>query len=206
MAAASTAHRCQGISSSARSTGCAKDSTITDARFQVCLPFVLKQEGGNDDDNRDPGGRTSRGIIQREWSVWRQKHPSLNLPSDVWKAPQDQIEAIYYEQYWLPYCPKIWPGLDLCFFDLCVNGGPVQAIKTLQRAIGVTADGHFGLVTEHALFPPGRQSVIQKYTNLRLGFYQHLRTFPVFGKGWTRRADQCETTALAMIPPSSEVA
>jgi lysozyme family protein len=61
-------------------------------RFATCVALVLRDEGGNDDDPRDPGGRTSRGIAQREWDVWRASHPGL--PSDVWQAPQDQILGI----------------------------------------------------------------------------------------------------------------
>lgn len=184
---------------------------MTDARFAVCLPFVLKQEGGNDDDRRDPGGRTSRGITQREYDAWRQKlsvpwfsaHPNEILPTDVWKAPQDAIETIYYESYWLPYCPKLWPGLDLLFFDQCVNEGPVQAIKDLQRALNVAPDGHFGPVTMGAvIMTTNRAALLTRYTDLRLGFYRHLRNFPYFGKGWTRRADDAERLALSMTPPS----
>ena len=69
-------------------------------RFADCVALVLRDEGGNDDDPRDPGGRTSRGITEREWDVWRQTH--LGLPADVWQAPQDQILAIYHESYWSP--------------------------------------------------------------------------------------------------------
>ena len=36
-----------------------------DARFQRCVAFVLQDEGGNDDDPNDPGGRTSRGRTNR---------------------------------------------------------------------------------------------------------------------------------------------
>ena len=57
-------------------------------RFPACIPLTLAWEGGNDDDPNDPGGRTSRGIIQREWDVWRQTH--AGLPSDVWQAPQER--------------------------------------------------------------------------------------------------------------------
>src|SRR5215468_5279465 len=61
------------------------------SNFNKCLPLLLEHEGGNDDDPRDPGGRTSRGILQSEWDVWRLSHPGL--PSDVFQAPQDQVEA-----------------------------------------------------------------------------------------------------------------
>lgn len=52
--------------------------------FQKCLAVTLKFEGGNDDDPRDPGGRTSRGILQREYDRYRD---ARGLPrGDVWRA------------------------------------------------------------------------------------------------------------------------
>lgn len=61
--------------------------------YAEALRRLLQHEGGNDDDPRDPGGRTSRGIIQREWNVWRETHPGL--PADVWQAPQSRAEKYY---------------------------------------------------------------------------------------------------------------
>jgi lysozyme family protein len=176
---------------------------MTDARFAACLPFVLKEEGGNDDDPHDPGGRTSRGITQREYNDWCARS-SEDLPTDVWKAPQEAIEAIYYQSYWLPYCPRLWPGLDLLFFDQCVNEGPVQAIKDLQRALNITADGRFGGGTLGAVWGTKKNpaALLTRYTDQRLGFYRHLRTFPYFGKGWTRRADAAQQLALSMTSSS----
>ena len=40
-------------------------------RFPTSVALTLVSEGGNDDDPRDPGGRTSRGITQNEWNNWR---------------------------------------------------------------------------------------------------------------------------------------
>ena len=43
-------------------------------RFNACVQLVLQDEGGNDDDPDDPGGRTSRGIEQSEWDAWLLSH------------------------------------------------------------------------------------------------------------------------------------
>jgi lysozyme family protein len=64
---------------------------MTAANFSRCLTLVLASEGGNDDDPDDPGGRTSRGITQREYDAYRKTR--RNLPSDVWKASQSAIEV-----------------------------------------------------------------------------------------------------------------
>jgi lysozyme family protein len=168
-------------------------------RFLECLPFTLEQEGGNDDDKRDPGGRTSRGITQREWDAWRAVHKDQLLPSDVWKAPQESITDLYRTQYWMPTCQHLPAGLDLCYFDQCVNEGPVQATKELQRALQVKDDGHFGIITMQAVQTcPDIEGLIKAYTARRIDFYKALKTFQWFGRGWTSRAIACQTAALSM--------
>ena len=50
--------------------------------FEYCLPFLLAHEGGNDDDINDPGGRTSRGILQTEYDAYRKRH---GKPRAAWE-------------------------------------------------------------------------------------------------------------------------
>ena len=47
------------------------------SNFDACVALVLASEGFNDDDPRDPGGRTSRGVTQREYDIWRRTHNKL---------------------------------------------------------------------------------------------------------------------------------
>src|SRR5216110_2211633 len=90
---------------------------------------VRKSEGGNDDDPADHGGRTSRGIIQREYDAWRRLK---SLPvRDVWKASEAEIEAIYHEEYWNPYCDLLPVGADYLLFNMNVNAGPSRGAKIL---------------------------------------------------------------------------
>ena len=63
-----------------------------ESNFHNSLIEVLKSEGGNDDDKDDHGGRTSRGIIQREYTAWLKERNRPN--ADVWAAPQSDIETI----------------------------------------------------------------------------------------------------------------
>lgn len=168
-----------------------------DNNFDKCLAFVLKEEGGNDDDPNDHGGRTSRGITQREWDKFRITHP--DRPGDVWQASDEDIKTIYHDEYWLPECPKLDAGLDLEFFDFKINAGPKQAIKTLQRVLGVNVDGVWGSQTEGAL--PGKliSTLVSNYSDTRESFYRSLAQFSRFGKGWLGRNARCEHLALSMI-------
>ena len=165
-------------------------------RFPVCLPYILHEEGGNDDDPHDPGGRTSRGIIQREYDAWRRAHGEPQ--GDVWKASDEEVAAIYQAQYWLPLCPQMPAGVDLCFFDMAVNSGPVRAATLLQRAIGVNDDGHIGVITMGALKAANPIKVVSSFSDERRSFYRGLKTFKYFGKGWLARVSYIEDSALKM--------
>jgi lysozyme family protein len=121
-----------------------------EGNFDRCLPVILREEGGNDDDPHDHGGRTSRGILQREYNAYRQR---LGKPlGDVWNASAAEIRDIYLTQYWRPWCDKLPLGLDLAYFDFAVTAGGVQATRTLQRALGnVAVDGRMGIITLRAI-------------------------------------------------------
>ena len=167
---------------------------MTAANFSKCLALVLKHEGGNDDDPQDPGGRTSRGITQRVYTSW------LGEPKDVWKATDKEVKAIYKTQYWDPWCDRLPDGVDYEAFDMFVNMGPVQGARIIQRAVGVTADGHMGLVTLDAILGQSDKSaIIRQISDRRRAFYRSLRTFSHFGRGWLRRVDEVEQAALKMV-------
>lgn len=169
------------------------------SNFDKCLPLLLEHEGGNNDDPRDPGGRTSRGILQREWDVWRQTHPGL--PSDVWQAPQDQVAAIYREQYWdAMSCDDLPSGVDYTVFDYGVNSGIGRAAKVLQRlVIPQEVDGEIGpntiAATANVIDP---KMLVSKICDERLAFLQGLSTWSTFGNGWSTRVREVRAASLEM--------
>lgn len=175
---------------------------MTAENFPACLALILKEEGGNDDDPRDHGGRTSRGITQSEWDTYLKSH--AGLPADVWQAPQSDVEAIYHAQYWAPYCDRLPVGIDLEFFNTAINSGRQQAVKELQRALGVTVDGMMGMQTFAAVDSiPDRAKFIHILAEQRRKFYRALKQFSIYGKGWMARTDRIERAALQMVPPAT---
>lgn len=167
------------------------------SNFEKCLKWVLIDEGGNDDDPHDHGGRTSRGITQREYNAWcsRKGKPQ----GDVWKATDADVKSIYKDQYWNPYCDSLPSGLDYCFFDISVNSGRTQAVRNFQKALGVKVDGMMGQVTLNAIDRAEPEALIRKVIKIRREFYQSLSQFSRYGKGWMRRADHVEKGALALV-------
>jgi lysozyme family protein len=166
------------------------------SRFKVCYARVLKHEGGNDDDPRDPGGRTSRGITAERWAEWRKTHPGL--PEDVWQAPQAEVEAIYLEKYWQPlWCDMLPVGVDYAVFDFGVNSGPARSAKFLQEIVGSAVDGEVGPNTVAATKEADPEEVINALCDNRMYFLKGLSTWGTFGNGWTNRVNDVRRDALA---------
>lgn len=165
--------------------------------YDEAIRLLLISEGGNDDDPQDPGGRTSRGILQSEWNVWRRTHP--NLPEDVWEAPQDQVIAIYKQNYWDKLrCDDLPSGVDYAVFDYGVNSGIVRAAKVLQNFVGVEQDGEIGPLTIAATNKIDPKQLITSICDQRLTFLQGLGTWGRFGRGWARRVKEVKDTSLQM--------
>jgi lysozyme family protein len=175
----------------------------TSTAFNACLPFTLTEEGGNSNDPHDPGGRTHKGIIQREYDKYRTAK-GLPLQSDYLMSDAE-VQEIYWTQYWQPHCPGLAPGLDLSFFDNCVNEGPLRAIVLLQRALGIADDGQWGPATADAISRiVSIEDAITQYSEQRAKFYQALRTFQYFGKGWMARVDYIKKASLAMAQKGTQ--
>jgi len=174
---------------------------MTDASFPKCYPWVRESEGGNDDDPDDPGGRTSRGITQREFDVFCKSCGTMQ--GDVWKATEDQIRDIYQTSYWEPWSTKLPPGVDYVFFDEAVNSGMHEAALVLQRAAGVTADGHIGLITMAAVASIKPADLIGKMSAERMNVYNEIiKAKPVlkkYIKGWRARVAFCKGKALTLV-------
>lgn len=166
------------------------------SNWKPSLAAVLKAEGGNDDDPADHGGRTSRGITQREYNAWRalRREPVL----DVWKAPQSDIETIYHDEYWNPYCDLLPIGADFLLFNMNVNAGPSRGAKILQKALGVNPDGRIGSITKLAIEKADPKTLIEAYSDASRTFYLGLHQ-PKFTKGWLNRVAFVRSTALGMI-------
>ena len=172
--------------------------------FPEALGRVLKSEGGYADNPADPGGATMRGITQHVYDAWRRLNGQP--PQSVRAISPDDVAAIYRRQYAnAVHFDELPVGIDYCIFDAAVNSGPVAAITFAQRAARVHADGHFGMATLAALHASPPAALIVAICDARLSFLKRLRTFGVFGTGWTRRVTAVRSAALAMaaaVPPT----
>lgn len=162
------------------------------------LERTLHYEGGFSNNPHDPGGATMEGVTQRVYDAYRIVHKLPRAP--VSQIPNDELDDIYQKQYWNPIRGDILPsGLDASVFDTSVNSGPTEAIILLQKALGVTADGHIGLMTLAKLRGVNDiEGLISRYNALRLGFMHRLRTWRFFDKGWTARVHDMNTFSIQL--------
>lgn len=167
-----------------------------EARFDRCLALVLQQEGGFVNDPQDPGGATNMGITRDVLSAFRDRAVSVDEVRDLSRA---EAREIYRARYWTPMrCADLPPGIDLCVFDFGVNAGPSRAVKLLQRAVGVTADGSVGPITLAAAQALETERLIASFSEARLAYYRSLDGFSRFGRGWTNRTEAVRGAALRM--------
>ena len=164
--------------------------------YQNCLDIILHHEGGYVNHPEDPGGETNLGVTKRVYEEW-------GGTKDMKDLLVEDVAPIYEKNYWGRLkCDDIPSGLDLCVFDFGVNAGTGRSAKYLQRMIGTVADGGIGPNTLRALDEyvslHGLNETIENYQENRQKYYEKLKTFKTFGRGWTRRVNETTQSALKM--------
>lgn len=145
--------------------------------FDSAFEIVIGNEGGYSAHPQDPGGETKYGIAQRS-------HPHINIQ----ELTIEQAKSIYLSEYWGPICgDSLPPSVAVHVFDAAVNHGVLQSIKLMQRALLVDDDGIIGPATLRAARLVDADKFCRRFCAARLTFYTSLKTWPVFGRGWTNR-------------------
>lgn len=170
--------------------------------FRRSLALVLKHEGGFVNHPRDPGGATNKGITI---GTFRRYVNPRGTVADLKRITDAEVAKVYKAHYWDAVKGDELPdGVDFAVFDFAVNSGPSRAIKHLQAAAGVLADGRLGPLTMSAVQARNAADLIERICDSRMGFLRRLRTWDVFGKGWTRRVHEVRAQALAMLEAQPE--
>jgi len=148
--------------------------------FDRAFTELLGNEGGYSNHPDDPGGETNWGITV---AVARE-NGYVGAMKDM---DQTVAKAIYAKRYWLPAFDALPYPVAFQVFDGVVNSGIGQAVRWLQRAVGVADDGKLGPITLTAVAALPVGSVVLAFNAERLTFMTNLSTWPSFGKGWARR-------------------
>src|SRR5215213_7345945 len=157
---------------------------------------LLASEGGYVNHPSDPGGPTNFGITLGDYRKYVKADATA---ADVRAMRVEEAQVIYREKYWGAIrCDELPAGVDYCLFDYAVNSGTGRVPKVLQRVLGVAVTGRVDDATLAAVRRQDASALIQAICDERMRFLQGLKTWPVFGKGWSKRVADVRVAALAM--------
>lgn len=154
---------------------------MTATNREAAISKTLTYEGGYTNHPSDPGGATNWGITIADARMYW-KHDAA--PSDVKAMPKSVAVDIYRQKYWAKMgCDDRPSGVDFVEFDFGVNSGVARSLAWRKQ-----------------MDPLGLEPVgyVQRFCAKRQSFLEGLRTFSVFGKGWTRRVADVEATGVRM--------
>jgi len=161
--------------------------------FDECLKMLLHHEGGYVNHPKDPGGETNLGVTKRVYEKW-------GGTKDMKDLTVEDVAPIYKKEYWdRCKCDDLESGVDWVVFDWAVNSGTGRSAKAIQKICGAAQDGAIGPKTLALIGKQDTQYVIEEFGKVRQDFYESLKTFDTFGKGWTRRNKETTEKALEMI-------
>jgi lysozyme family protein len=166
------------------------------ANIALLVPSILKWEGTTFTNNpNDAGGATKDGVTLNTFNAWFKEHTGCEatvddlknlsitgftdiLKEDFWdKAKADDINSqavanIIVDWFW---------------------GSGYDAIKGVQRLLGVTADGIIGTGTLGAINEQDEATFVNQIADARIEFYKlivsHHPNWGEFLQGWTNRAN-----------------
>ena len=160
--------------------------------FDKCLEMLLHHEGGYVWHEEDPGGETNLGVTKKVYQDWGGTKEMIDLTVE-------DVAPIYKKNYWdRCKCEELGSGLDWAVFDWAVNSGTKRVSKALQKACGAERDGVIGNKTLALANGQDVKYMIEEIGVIRQSFYESLRTFKTFGRGWTRRNKETTDQALSM--------
>ena len=124
------------------------------ADFKILGTALRSWEGGFVNDPDDAGGATMRGITLSTYTAYRKKkgRPAPTV-ADLKAITDTEWWDCFKTMYW-----DIWRADEIksqAVANICVNwgwgSGPVAAVKAVQSALGLKADGAVGPLTLAAL-------------------------------------------------------
>lgn len=171
---------------------------MTDQRpadaFPAAFAIVVGAEGRTLDRNPADAGNWTGGVVGQgelrgsKFGISAAAYPTL----DIANLTVDDSSAIYRRDYWTRAgCQSMPAPIAMLVFDSAVNNGVAEAVRWLQAAVGVAADGVVGPATLAAVArvvdTHGGAAVAIEFMARRTYFMGGLTAWHTFGLGWSRR-------------------
>jgi len=169
----------------------------SDSVLETTLDTIMESEGGfqrsSDDSGNYVNGKligTNRGVTPAALAKARGVDPKTITVEDMKNITDREARNIFIsEYYYKPKIDRLPPEIQDTVFDMQINAGN-NAIKILQRMVGVEADGVLGEDTINAVKKAGITR--NAYSDARMAYYRDLaKRKPEkrkFLDGWLSRA------------------
>lgn len=157
--------------------------------FDVAFVQVVGLEGKFSDDERDPGNWTGGAVGKGElrgtmYGISAASYPTL----DIKNITLSKAKSIYLSDYWDKISGDLLPApVAVALFKEAVNLGVHGAIKAMQRAIKVDADGVLGQVSTGRIVSHPPMLVLQEFLTECAYEYTQMALFKIDGRGWLSR-------------------
>lgn len=158
------------------------------AKFELYAPILKKFEGGFIDHPADKGGPTNCGVTLATFKVIFGKDKTVDDLKKMTDAQWKKVMKVYWDAC---NADKIQnQSIANIVVDWNVNSGTTGR-KSVQKALGLYADGIFGPKTLEALNKTPGKCVFCKIREAREAFYRGIAeknpSQAVFLKGWINR-------------------
>ena len=149
------------------------------------ISALIGKEGYRYSDRpEDAGGPTKYGITLRTLSIYR---GGTVTPEDVKNLSVEEAKAIYKKFFWDKYkLGEFKLSTAYFLFDCFVQHGEIP-IKWLQKIVDTKQDGIIGPLTIAAVNKLSPLHVILPLAVKRNFYYETLKNYQVFAKGWKTR-------------------
>lgn len=165
--------------------------------FDSIIAFVLKTEAGFQKDPTDPGNWTGGKIgvgtlVGTNCGISAASYPHEDIPH----MTPTRARELFRRDFWLPIRgPELPFPLAVVVLDAAVNCGVGQAIRWLQRSVGVTADGALGPITMAAIRTANPVTVATRFTRKRIVGSSDFANWSGARDSWVQRS--CDMLLVA---------
>lgn len=163
------------------------------ADAKLIIPHIKKWEGGYSNNPYDAGGCTMMGITIGTFRNWFGKNKTCE---DLKKITEEQWLKIFKYNYWdkIKGDYIINQSLAKLCVDMCWMSGTITAIKKIQTALGLKADGIVGPITLAALNSNPKEAFFTLWS-MRKSWLEAIArkgNNKIFLKGWLNRLNDCK--------------
>lgn len=175
------------------------------ANIDTLLPWILSWEGGFSNHPADRGGATNKGVTIKTWrSVGYDKDGDGDIDIDDLRliTDRDVRDRVLRPHYWNPWQADRIRSQSIANLvaDWAWASGTTNAIKRVQRLLGLTADGIVGPKTLAALNSGNPTLVFNNIWQVRRNFIDNIcnrdPSQRVFLHGWLRRLESIRLGSL----------